>query len=239
MKTIIANVIAVCNKYFTQTPAYTLTSQLTPFQHQLLKIYYDDWLLGITKSKRSVKSFALRFNKSEDHISLMLSDMEAKGVLESLPHGSGIKPRWISCAAFIELEDYNKGQISDQTESIPYIDLSEEEVINIEILNQAQSCGQNLQEIQDSDLKLDLLLVKQRVPMKDRIQIKKSLITSRIGPGRRENIINRVVAATIKKPLQNAKLYFNKCIQREKEEINQIKNILYDKPHCLNLYAIP
>jgi len=206
---------------------------------KLLKTLKDDheFLAGFP-SQRPMTHYARMYGVSERTIRYDFANLESHGLCWSSPGGKGNpRKRCISSEGISYLVNQASGYIAAYNSPIPYIDLSDQEMINSEIIKEAQICGQNLEVIQDADEKLDLIL--QSETPKVRECVKKAIKASEIGPERTEKIINRVIAVLKKNTIHNKKSYFLACVQDEQRKIRETWKVLYDKPIIINMYAQP
>lgn len=226
MSQIIPNDTAACKNFFSDLPVFT--RNIPKFHRRLAKVYYDDRLVGIDKSNRSLEELARRFDRRPDYISKCLCELVKWGWLKGDAHGSGYKKRWITCEAFFELEHQNTSQITSQIIAIPYIDLSEKEKDHLQITKQEQNCGKLSNNLDNA-----IHLLNQR----DQEIILSEIKRSKIGPVRSKRIVARVVEAKMKKPIYNLKNYVKQSIFNHEKEIKELKHLFALKGMQSVLYS--
>lgn len=224
--------------YNSSSVVSSLTTRILPrFHRKLIQVYYDDWLSGVSKSNRSLEEHGNRFNKHPDYVCRCLRELERWGWLKSDPHGSAFKNRWITMCAFIELESQRSSQTSSQILAIPYIDLSDKELINSEILKQQKICEQLDDPTLETDTKLSIFLEINKIPPMEQVRIKSQFRASPIGPVRKERVLNRVIAQSKKRLIGSSRKYLSTCLAKEEKEIKSLCHIFKGKINNINLYS--
>jgi hypothetical protein len=235
MQQIISANDPIFNSYSSESTS--TTTNLPSFHLKLLVFYYMLRVSGIDKPDYSLLELASRFKRSRSYISTCLAELEYWGFLASDPHGRGLKKRWITYVGFEMLENQPQHQIQTQIKSIPYIDLSEKELINSKILEQQQICEQLDDPTLETDTKLSIFLEKERISPKEQVMIKSQFRASPIGPVRKERVLNRVIAQSKKRLIGSSRKYFSTCLAKEEKEIKSLCHILRGKISNINLYS--
>ncbi len=190
---------------------------LSSFQKALLYFYYQLRLSGIAESDYSRKELSIRLGgKHVDYISRTLAELEALSLLDSKPHGSRNKKRWITYEAFSMLENIRSGQMSDQIDVIPYIDLKDQgsrDINNLKILKGEQICGQPKET--DLNEKLNTILAEQRISHQDRTTIKNAINRTLLSEEARLDFASKIGWVMKRKRIQSPRAYFLKALQNE------------------------
>lgn len=229
------NVNSHATNFRPQTIALTPYSSLPKFYRKVIYRFYELHLLGACKPNYSRHELAIFFKRNVTYLSTVLADLERMGYLESDPHGSATKRRWISLCAFSMLENQNQRQIQPQILPTPYIDLSDQEEINYKILKQEKNCGQLDVNIPIEDI-LDNYLTYKKAPDSHRTKIKTMFKTSPIGLQRKESLVRRLAFKTKDRPIGCLPGYFEACLRNEEKEIVNFCHILKAKPININFY---
>lgn len=193
--------------------------------------------MGLKESDRSLEELAKRFNRRADYISHCLRELEQWGWLASRPHGSSFKNRWITMCAFIELENQNPSQNTNQILTIPYIDLSEKELINSQILEKQKICEQLDDQSMELENKLNLYLDFNNVHPQKQEKIRNHFKTSPIGRYRKEKVLNCVIAQSKKKLIGNQINYISAALFNEKQDLIKTLKVFQNKNVNVNLYS--
>jgi hypothetical protein len=223
--------------YNTSSVVSSLTTRIPKFHQKLLNLYYEDRLSGVAKSDRSLVELGKRFDRHPDYVCRCLRELEQWGKLKSDPHGSSNKNRWITWEAFSELENKRSSQTSSQILAIPYIDLSEKELINSQILKHKEICEQLEDPNLETDTKLSIFLEYEQITPIEQVKIKSQFRASPIGPVRKERVLNRIIAQSKKRLIGSKRKYFSTCLAKEEKEIKDLCHIFKGKINNINLYS--
>lgn len=204
-------------------------TKLPALHKKLVKLYYEDRLLGVDKSNRSLSELSKRFDRRPDYISRCLKEAEEWGHLESDPHGSAFKNRWITFRSFSELESQSTSQITNQIVYTPYIDLLDSDQRSIKIFEEPHDCGQieeNLVPINDEsfEVSLEKFLIKQKVDKYSRTIVMNAFKSSPINVYEKINIYERVVRVNHRKGIKSLRAYLLACIVSQERTIKILHN---------------
>lgn len=210
----ITSQIASINTLSSNNPFY-----LPRFHKSILKFYYELRLSGYEQVAYKLPELSVRLKRDPSYISKCLAELEQWGFMGGKHNGSVAKIRWITSQGFDELDRLQPRQITNQNQSIPYIDLSDQENDVLKILEEERTCGQN-QELTPEE-KVDALIQMKKVSPQDAEAIKKAIRTSPIGPQRKESVIDRMFKACLNGPIMKLKSYFLVALKRELEDLRQ------------------
>ena len=229
-------------RYFSSSTVVSSVTTRIPLQNLpwaqlcLLYLFYEDRLLGVEMSVRTLAELSLRFGLHSNTISTYLNELELWGYLQSISCGQNGKKRWITFEAFEYLDNLPR----NQNKPIPYIDPSKtvktknKIIINNNISDEEE---ENTQEL-DPYERLERFLNSKEVSKEEQNAIKESIVSSRIGPGRTQKLISRVIAAWKKKPVLHHLAYFKACVRTEIKQIFLLFDLFRNIPLPVNMYAI-
>lgn len=245
----IANALTSYNSLLSESSGQITNYFKLPRLHkQLLALYYDARLAGHEFADYSCLELALRFRRSRQYISTTLAELEAWGWLQSSPHGSRSKHRWITLGAFIILDNLPRHQTRHQNQDILYIDLSKREENKDYILKGELTCGK-IESAPPSDCRqhpsfdlpleqqMDKFLEKSKIGHKDRADIKKRFKQAQMGSQRKKSLMARVVYTLIKKPVLSVKSYVLGAIAKEEKREKWLERYLLSKNISYDLMA--
>lgn len=215
-----------------QTIARTRKQCITKLQRKILAIYYETRVLGVHEADYSLEELSVRLKRHPKYISTNMAELERAGLMESSPHGSGNKRRWITLYGYTLLDEKPLPQILPQINATPYIDLLDQD-INTKIIREAPICGQ----LQTNPIEhLDHYLALQGIASRGRMKIKRSFENSRIGPHRTEKVIHRMMKANIQKTIKHPEGYLLKCILNEQKELENLFKVFKGKNVSVRMY---
>jgi hypothetical protein len=194
--------------------------RLTKLHRKILYFYYKLRLEGFSESDYSLEYLAMRLGNHLTYISTGLSELEKLGLMSGQNGGNGNKMRWITCAGFHVMDSLHQNQIQNQTEPIPYIDLSDQG-IDKTLTESRAICGKlSIEE------KLNVHLDTPDISSKDKKDIKRAIKSTPIGPVRRESLIGRVIKAFSKTFIRDKKNYILAALKNELAEVKEFYNYL-------------
>lgn len=221
------------NNYFSSA------ARLPSLQFKLLKLYYEEWAMGIYHSDRSLVELGHLFNRHPKTISAALVCLHENGLMEKFRSGSSASHRGITMWGISYLENQTRNETRSQTDPIPYIDLSKIEESDIKILEDEQICGQ----LDDPDPEIELeqrlehFLESRMVSSLNKNRIKSHFKCSQIGYNRKRGLLERLTRGQNSKPISNHFLYVKSALENEERQIHHLKQYFHTKPITVNLYA--
>jgi hypothetical protein len=253
MKQIIPHRSTSINNYFSSSAISPPKIHFIPKRcYELLRILREDYdANGLNRgvSQRGRHWYCLRFKVSWKSIQNDFAYLKQLGFCVSSPGGRGnSEKRCITSAGYSYLDCQPSTYTSTYNPITPYIDLSEKEKINSKIIKDEQFCGQVEEETRpieeilddpmiDSETKLDYYFEKERMPSDERAQIKNIIRKSRIGPVRKERIVERLIHQSKKRWIASKRNYILACIHNEEIEMKALFNAFRGKNLSVNLYA--
>jgi hypothetical protein len=192
---------------------------------KLLRLFYEDRLLGAEKSNRSLKELAQRFGVRPDYISKQLCHLHELGFLDGDPHGRSFKRRWITYEAFYQLDVLSTNQCTNQISPILIRSLQDLDKRSILDIEEQQNSGQL--PIEDEIIDIDTLnnnllnstFEQIKMPYHARTTIKNTLSRSQLASGETFYLLERVSRGSRQNSIKAPLAYFLKSIQNEEKRI--------------------
>jgi len=209
----------------------THTARLPKLEFLLLKLLYDDHMLGV-KTERSLKELARRFKRNEWTICRALGNLVKRGFSEVKKMGQAFAQRCITLCGFSWLDNQSASQTASLNSPIPYYNPLKREESNLLDNISEKNCGQTEEEI-DPETFIDTLPVAED----HRESLKQTIKRSSIGHNRLNGILRRFVSVSKKKPIQSILGYLTKAIENEQRAVWQLKHLFYSKGMRVNRYA--